>query len=146
MGDGIANLDKGSGSTSEYYVLPKGFNGDYRLLIRKVWGDVAGGKATVTILNHYRADNQTSMTRQVNIDDKGSLVLFSLNEGRLTNPLKKRAIAKIAEEQFVVKQGMMAQILNESSSSKVLSDYYGCLLYTSPSPRDRQKSRMPSSA
>ena len=25
-------------------------------------------------------------------------------------------------------------------------DYYGCLLYTSPSPRDRQKSRMPSSA
>ena len=25
-------------------------------------------------------------------------------------------------------------------------DYSGCLLYTSPSPRDRQKSRMPSSA
>ena len=25
-------------------------------------------------------------------------------------------------------------------------DTYGCLLYTSPSPRDRQKSRMPSSA
>ena len=24
--------------------------------------------------------------------------------------------------------------------------HYGCLLYTSPSPRDRQKSRMPSSA
>ena len=29
-----------------------------------------------------------------------------------------------------------------SSSATV----YGCLLYTSPSPRDRQKSRMPSSA
>ena len=26
------------------------------------------------------------------------------------------------------------------------ADMYGCLLYTSPSPRDRQKSRMPSSA
>ena len=25
-------------------------------------------------------------------------------------------------------------------------DFKGCLLYTSPSPRDRQKSRMPSSA
>ena len=25
-------------------------------------------------------------------------------------------------------------------------EYYACLLYTSPSPRDRQKSRMPSSA
>ena len=28
----------------------------------------------------------------------------------------------------------------------ILTQYYGCLLYTSPSPRDRQKSRMPSSA
>ena len=26
------------------------------------------------------------------------------------------------------------------------TDQYNCLLYTSPSPRDRQKSRMPSSA
>ena len=31
-------------------------------------------------------------------------------------------------------------------SSNVLSHGTGCLLYTSPSPRDRQKSRMPSSA
>ena len=28
----------------------------------------------------------------------------------------------------------------------ILRSLYGCLLYTSPSPRDRQKSRMPSSA
>ena len=28
----------------------------------------------------------------------------------------------------------------------VEKDGYACLLYTSPSPRDRQKSRMPSSA
>ena len=27
-----------------------------------------------------------------------------------------------------------------------LSDYYACLLYTSPSPRDKRQSRMPSSA
>ena len=29
---------------------------------------------------------------------------------------------------------------------EVYKDYMDCLLYTSPSPRDRQKSRMPSSA
>ena len=29
---------------------------------------------------------------------------------------------------------------------KAVEDMKGCLLYTSPSPRDRQKSRMPSSA
>ena len=31
-------------------------------------------------------------------------------------------------------------------SLQSLADFDGCLLYTSPSPRDRQKSRMPSSA
>ena len=30
--------------------------------------------------------------------------------------------------------------------AKSVARYLGCLLYTSPSPRDRQKSRMPSSA
>ena len=29
---------------------------------------------------------------------------------------------------------------------RLLREYSACLLYTSPSPRDRQKSRMPSSA
>eukprot|EP00828_Plagiopyla_frontata_P034738 TRINITY_DN4527_c0_g1_i5.p3 TRINITY_DN4527_c0_g1~~TRINITY_DN4527_c0_g1_i5.p3 ORF type:complete len:102 (+),score=20.94 TRINITY_DN4527_c0_g1_i5:127-432(+) len=36
-------------------------------------------------------------------------------------------------------------VLFETNSKKFLG-VYTCLLYTSPSPRDRQKSRMPSSA
>ena len=36
-----------------------------------------------------------------------------------------------------------AEVLGDQTSWE---DYYSCLLYTSPSPRDRQKSRMPSSA
>ena len=43
------------------------------------------------------------------------------------------------------------QLANISITKEILNDYPGladksCLLYTSPSPRDRQKSRMPSSA
>ena len=34
-------------------------------------------------------------------------------------------------------------VINQSTSN---NQYTVCLLYTSPSPRDRQKSRMPSSA
>ena len=33
-----------------------------------------------------------------------------------------------------------------AGASVAINNYYACLLYTSPSPRDRQKSRMPSSA
>ena len=36
--------------------------------------------------------------------------------------------------------------LSEKNGFEVCKTLKGCLLYTSPSPRDRQKSRMPSSA
>ena len=35
---------------------------------------------------------------------------------------------------------------DEQYLSELFTQYQACLLYTSPSPRDRQKSRMPSSA
>ena len=43
------------------------------------------------------------------------------------------------------------QEITQEGEKKILGyqlehPYYACLLYTSPSPRDRQKSRMPSSA
>jgi homoserine dehydrogenase len=47
---------------------------------------------------------------------------------------------------------MIAKVDGVMNAVSVIGDvvgetmYYGCLLYTSPSPRDRQKSRMPSSA
>ena len=40
--------------------------------------------------------------------------------------------------------GKVIQVLTLNNSDMLNAD--GCLLYTSPSPRDRQKSRMPSSA
>ena len=49
--------------------------------------------------------------------------------------------------------GLLAQALTgvpDYEASEILTDQFmqdtDCLLYTSPSPRDRQKSRMPSSA
>ena len=42
------------------------------------------------------------------------------------------------------KGGFMAEHADNIHHSH--NQQYGCLLYTSPSPRDREKSRMPSSA
>ena len=41
---------------------------------------------------------------------------------------------------------MSAILINLKLGDEVICPSYTCLLYTSPSPRDRQKSRMPSSA
>ena len=51
-------------------------------------------------------------------------------------------------EQLGIIQGELTETAIEDLSAPAvdLADAYLCLLYTSPSPRDRQKSRMPSSA
>eukprot|EP00828_Plagiopyla_frontata_P015445 TRINITY_DN20040_c0_g1_i1.p1 TRINITY_DN20040_c0_g1~~TRINITY_DN20040_c0_g1_i1.p1 ORF type:complete len:129 (+),score=25.00 TRINITY_DN20040_c0_g1_i1:2-388(+) len=58
----------------------------------------------------------------------------------------------ISKEQNVEIESILSKIFNQNSNNKEqqqqqqLQTNKDCLLYTSPSPRDRQKSRMPSSA
>ena len=49
---------------------------------------------------------------------------------------------------YISKGGHKVTVFNrtKSKAEKWLSEYKGCLLYTSPSPRDQRGSRMPSSA
>ena len=47
------------------------------------------------------------------------------------------------EEELAKVKDRLAELQNAKKASRQM---YDCLLYTSPSPRDRQKSRMPSSA
>ena len=64
------------------------------------------------------------------------------------------AITKFVQERLTLTlspaygmEGVALRLWNVYGAGQALSNpYTGCLLYTSPSPRDRQKSRMPSSA
>ena len=47
---------------------------------------------------------------------------------------------------FVIFFGALIYLKMPQKVSEILDNMISCLLYTSPSPRDRQKSRMPSSA
>ena len=62
--------------------------------------------------------------------------------------MEKARVIQVIEED---KRGYKAVQLGygkikNSKLTKAMKGFYACLLYTSPSPRDRQKSRMPSSA
>ena len=48
--------------------------------------------------------------------------------------------------QYSLNPSVSLSVVSSGGSLGTLSDTRFCLLYTSPSPRDRQKSRMPSSA
>ena len=91
---------------------------------------------------------------QVNIDDaiaKGELDP-QLGQAILQDPSFMESVG--ANPQLVQAQQQSLQALQDVGRSggqdaltrSRMAQTMGCLLYTSPSPRDRQKSRMPSSA
>ena len=51
-----------------------------------------------------------------------------------------------ASTQYLNGQIAGVKVFSTALTAAQVADLYNCLLYTSPSPRDRQKSRMPSSA
>ena len=83
--------------------------------------------------------------------------LFALPAtAKINNDQKDRVIAPLnlailIQDDLVSRVGNEINVTKEfirslPSGSRVMVGYITCLLYTSPSPRDRQKSRMPSSA
>ena len=81
---------------------------------------------------------------KVTLGPKGRNVILDKSFGAPTVTKDGVSVAKEIEleDKF---ENMGAQMVKEVASQT--SDQAGdCLLYTSPSPRDRQKSRMPSSA
>ena len=66
----------------------------------------------------------------------------------LTSALKTDKNSKVAVETFLTgtKEGGLVVVGGEISDIAEITDGKVCLLYTSPSPRDKRQSRMPSSA
>ena len=127
MGDKFSRKSGLSGEVSEMYVLPKGFSGDYRLVIKRMWGNVTSGKVTVSIHNHYRSDREASLTKQVKIDDKGAVVLFALNQGRRTEPLNDHEIQTVIKRQEI-NRSILAQQLADNRSAGSSSEFNGGIL------------------
>ena len=61
-----------------------------------------------------------------------------LSQKRLADP------SLVDQKKQLLKDFAAGAIAEETAAAN--EQHYDCLLYTSPSPRDRQKSRMPSSA
>eukprot|EP00828_Plagiopyla_frontata_P007230 TRINITY_DN1335_c0_g1_i4.p1 TRINITY_DN1335_c0_g1~~TRINITY_DN1335_c0_g1_i4.p1 ORF type:complete len:1139 (-),score=115.65 TRINITY_DN1335_c0_g1_i4:39-3455(-) len=83
--------------------------------------------------------------------DAGSIYLLHANPTSVGTPESLWYIVAEARRQgfeFVTIEELMALegVYDDGGDDGDDSTYEGCLLYTSPSPRDRQKSRMPSSA
>ena len=68
-----------------------------------------------------------------------------LGRGKMRSPAISTVI-KMMESLSVEKQDKIVEHLSEYIQDLQDEQKWNCLLYTSPSPRDRTRSRMPSSA
>ena len=74
-----------------------------------------------------------------------SLIFLSLTISSQTVDWTRANECPVGDEQFVAEL-METMTIEEKVGQVIMGDLDFCLLYTSPSPRDKRQSRMPSSA
>ncbi len=122
LGDAFSSDETKNGLVSETYVCPEGFDGQYRLLVRRVWGKVAGDKVTVDLYLHRHTDKEQHIRKQIPLSDKDAMVLFEVADGRRDEPLKNHQIATVVNTQTTINRAILAQQLNTVSESEAVTD------------------------
>ncbi len=123
IGDSLARQASAEGQ-SETYVCPEGFSGQYRMLVKRVWGKVTSGKVTVDIYTHYNTDKQDHVRTQIPLGDKDAMVVFDLENGRRKEALAETQVANVAKVQLGVTRAVLAQQLDAATSQNdALRDY-----------------------
>ena len=91
-------------------------------------------------------DRKDGMTQRLTTE-VGCVTMCFFCHGRFSNTCSRRCSWMLALHGFTLACLYVFSVnFKQIYSEYMVVMYYICLLYTSPSPRDRQKSRMPSSA
>jgi len=127
LGDGHSSLgERNSGISREVYVCPKGFDGTYRVLVRRVWGEVTAGKVTVDVYTHYRSPNASRVRKKIDLSKDEALVKFALEDGQRRRPMNEQLVAQAAAGQMAVRQAVgqhvLAQQLAAAADQRALAD------------------------
>ena len=121
VGDPNAGLsDTAGGSHSEVYSCPEAYSGDYRVLLRQVWGRIPAGRVTVDVWSHLGSENQQHIQRVIPLDEDGALVSFHLDSGRRQERLADQQLVNDVVQQVAVNRTILAQQLEAISNPEAL--------------------------
>ena len=121
VGDPNAGLsDTAGGSHSEVYSCSEAFSGDYRVLLRQVWGRIPAGRVTVDVWSHLGSENQQHIQRVIPLDEDGALVSFHLDSGRRQERLADQQLVNDVVQQVAVNRTILAQQLEAISNPEAL--------------------------
>ena len=123
LGDGFSGSTVSPDGVSETYICPRGFTGEYRMLLRRAWGQVAAGRATVEIWTHYGTPKQTYGKQQIPIGTKDVVVNFEVADGRRVEPIAEEKIANLERVREKMGRQVLAQQFNAFSDPSSARDY-----------------------
>ncbi len=118
------NRDAVEGSKSEVYVCPRGFAGDYRVVVEKVWGDIAANQVRCEGFVHYGTDHTRYIDQTLTLDEDGRLAVdFSLDQGSRTESLAEVKAMQagelaVAERTAQRTQQQLARLSQQKSTLK----------------------------
>ena len=98
------------------------------------------------IVSRYPGDQLPVIPRQLQLCGAGLLRCGLLAAARRRLQLFFFGWTDERRQRFVDAEAVLVEVSEDSGTSRTTEGLAGCLLYTSPSPRDKRQSRMPSSA
>ncbi|NND96989.1 MAG: hypothetical protein HKN47_06635, partial [Pirellulaceae bacterium] len=117
--------DDETGTVSETYLCPRGFTGTYRLLLRRVWGNVTTGNATVEILTDVGRPSQRFIRQQVPLTEKDALLIFEVKDGQRKGEIAEAQLAHLRDVQRDVRDDVLAQFAGDGQDAgQVLQDLF----------------------
>lgn len=120
-GNSTSKRQSADGVMSETYVCPTGFSGRYRLLVRKVWGNVATGKATVEILTDVGRPEQRSIEQELPLTETDAMVIFEVKNGKRVDEVADAQLAHLRDVARDMRQDVLGQFQG-AVSDDIFSD------------------------
>jgi hypothetical protein len=117
LNDGNSNMKSSEEGFSETYACPQGFSGEYRILVEKIWGEVAGGKVTVDILTDFGTPEQSYRREQIPIAEKDALIKVAVKNGHRETPIADIAIAKSQAQKLAASRSVLAQQIGNAGGN-----------------------------
>ena len=109
------------------YLCPKGFSGTYKVLIRRVFGQVATGKVLVEGIVHYNTPQARTVCSSIALIKGEAMVMFDLSNGRRNNQLNEQqvAVANAAVGQIAQSRQVLAQQMAALADPNAVGAGYG---------------------
>jgi tetratricopeptide (TPR) repeat protein len=118
LGDDIRQSGGDSyGGHSQVYVCPKGFDGTYRMLVRRVWGTITTDKVNVEVVTHCNTQKAVDVRKKVTLVKDEAAVAFDLSDGRRKEVLRDQQVANVVNGQLAANRQILAQQLADSADN-----------------------------